>query len=163
MGLGTRLDPLPEYGIPKRIKSSTISMVKNSFQWTGPGNEARSNTHFCGQNRLFFLYSDLANFLGQSAFHSNDKILCSKPIPFQWQNAQPHSIPAESAILETSHAFLLICRQFEPSLGTATKATLFSDGLGLPGKLSEMSSVTSCIPGHPVVIGGLQLVALDIQ
>ena len=58
---------------------------------------------------------------------SNGKISYSKPIPFQWQNAKPHSIPAELAILEASHAFLLTCsvfRQFEPSLGTGTKAVL---------------------------------------
>ena len=35
-----------------------------------------------------------------------------------------HSSRSELAILEASHAFLLTCRQFEPSLGTATKALL---------------------------------------
>ena len=83
-------------------------------------------------------------------FHSNDTISCSKPIPFQCQNFMLNPIPlifqqnskvtrvqsqftvnldlrSGIAILEASHAFLLTCsvfQQFEPSLGTATKAIL---------------------------------------
>ena len=51
-------------------------------------------------------------------------MLKSYSIPMAKRYAQPHSIPT---VVEASHAFLLTCgvfRQFEPSLGTATKAIL---------------------------------------
>ena len=103
---------------------------------------------FQGQTLIFmvktgiFYVPILQKFLGRSPFHLDDKILCPETcsIPMAKFYAQPHSIPTETRGQPRLLAVFL--RQFRPSLGTATKAILFTDGLGLPGKLAERVSQT---------------------
>ena len=127
-------------------------MVKHSFLWS----------------KLIFLCSGLANFLGQSPFYPNDKISCSKPIPFQRQNfmlnpipktkfhgqtrsipttkfhGHPHSIPIASRgrprLLPNS--WIMDSSFFPASLSShweALQRHYFTDDLGLAERLVERS------------------------
>ena len=116
---------------------------QNPFQFHGQTRHSYGqNWYFCAQILQIFLISlhsismtkfhaqnlfqSNDKFHAQNLFQSNDKIPYSKPNPFRWQTAQPHSIPAALPILKASHAFRLTCgvfRQFEPSLGTGRTAT----------------------------------------
>ena len=99
------------------VKTHSNFMVKHTFLWA----------------KLIFLCSDLANFLGQSSFHSSDNfMLRTYSIPMTRFYAQNlfhfifmlHSSGISDRLLKASHAFLLTCgdfRKFEPSLETATK------------------------------------------
>ena len=106
--------------------------------------KTHSNFTFLWAKLILFLCSDLANFCGQSPFHSNDKFSCSKPIPF-------HFIPAELSIdysrLATPSCLYLRCFSTVRALaGNSYQRQHFTDGLGLSGKLAEYSSKSSTPP-----------------